>query len=167
MAKKNENKKNYSYNKKNERRPIEVYTKPFSTFEELANDICNIPGCMSSAAEDYFGDTIEVYIDGLRKETEYTESQIYNDLVRFLISEYEVNIANCVDNTNIFWSINTSIDRAFLKTGNSYGIGWIITRDDNRHIVSICATYKAYRPGSLKKEIKYLEENGWVLTEEK
>lgn len=151
---------------KNKKRSIiEEYTKHFSNITELAEDILNIPGCINQHAKDLFENEVSVYIEDT-KAYRNGDEDIIMDMHHLLIRMYLRNIPNCLTNFNSFWAINLSMDRAFLKTGESFGIGWIITRDE-KGITDITATYKAFIPVRLKDEIKYLLDNGWAIAKDK
>lgn len=160
MAKKNNIKTNNKSqftgkpNKSPQKRQSPItYTKHFADFAHAADEIVNIPGYINSSAMVFFDDI--------------SDSKSLNDMQDFLISLYHGNIPDPVHRTNTFWALNLSVERAFLKTGNSFGIGWVITMDKGTNIiVDIAVNYRAYRPSYCKPEIEYLLDNEWRIAEE-
>lgn len=128
-----------------------VLYKRFETFHEAANEILSIPGYIGmELATKIFGDGDTITVKDM---LEATASLFYD------------NVPDIENSRNQFWTLTSSLDRCFLKTGRFVGIGWIINKkyENGAHtITSVDASFISYNMTKTADEINFLYERGWT-----
>ena len=163
----NNDNRNFNRNNRRDGKPYikkkveqKTYQKRFDSYEGMVNELLNMPGFLS--------DELNACFDNYNS---YCTLQEFN---KFLADLFADNCPDVLQGENMFWALNMSPDRCFLKTGMYVAFGYSFNKEKDENgdtiITSVDATYIIYNETRAKTflVVEYLDDaSGWELVPNK